>query len=279
MMKSPHSSASRLSLMLLLVLSLTLQSSDAAAAFVAPKQHLHYSASTSLSSRSTISTTTALAARSGSMNCRPIGIGSAAPATIITNGDLEAVVETSDDWIQSRTGIAQRRVLLEKETIRSLAIAASQAALDMAGVDAADIDFVICATSSADDMFGDASKARVVVSEKHGWLDQSHADPDGVHLSLVVERLSHELFPTHTESCFKNTYNYWRRYYFFGYDDDVLIFFDYSSLTQHPRTEEETAGFKSALAHMGSLYNSFPVLVVDYILETVTVHGHHLPYL
>jgi 3-oxoacyl-[acyl-carrier-protein] synthase-3 len=149
----------------LLVLSLTLQSSDAAAAaaaaaaFVAPK-HLQHSASTSTSSStSTISTTTsttALNARSGSMNCRPIGIGSAAPSTIITNGDLEAVVETSDDWIQSRTGIAQRRVLLEKETIRGLAIAASQAALDMAGVDAADIDFVICATSSADDMFGDA---------------------------------------------------------------------------------------------------------------------------
>jgi 3-oxoacyl-[acyl-carrier-protein] synthase-3 len=136
----------------LLVLSLTLQSSDAAAAFVAPKHH--YSASTSSSAYA--STSTALAARSGSMNCRPIGIGSAAPTTIITNGDLEAIVETNDDWIKSRTGIAQRRVLLEKETIRSLAIAASQNALDMAGVDATDIDFVICATSSADDMFGDA---------------------------------------------------------------------------------------------------------------------------
>jgi 3-oxoacyl-[acyl-carrier-protein] synthase-3 len=158
-MNSPHTSASRRSAapmlftvtLTLLVLSLTLESSDAAAAFMAPKQH-HYSASTS----SSTPTSTALAAKSGSMNCRPIGIGSAAPATIISNADLEAVVATSDDWIQSRTGIAQRRVLLEKETIRGLAVTASQAALDMAGVDATDIDFVICATSSADDMFGDA---------------------------------------------------------------------------------------------------------------------------
>ena len=95
----------------------------------------------------------------------------------------------------------------------------------------------------------------------------------------MIERLSNDLFPTRTGSWSSNLYNYWRRYYFFGFDDDVLIFFDFSSLTQHPRTVEETAGFKSALAHMGSLYNSFPVLVVDHIPETVMVHGHHLPYL
>eukprot|EP00978_Attheya_sp_CCMP212_P002382 scaffold4885_cov50-Attheya_sp.AAC.1 len=47
----------------------------------------------------------------GPMNCRPIGIGSATPKTLITNVDLESVVETSDEWIRSRTGIAQRRVL------------------------------------------------------------------------------------------------------------------------------------------------------------------------
>lgn len=90
------------------------------------------------------------------MSCRPIGIGSAAPKTIITNLDLEAVVETSDDWIQTRTGIAQRRVLLETETIRSLSIQAAKAALQMAKTSAEDIDLVICATSTADDMFGDA---------------------------------------------------------------------------------------------------------------------------
>lgn len=102
------------------------------------------------------SSSTALAAKAGNMMCRPIGIGSATPDTVITNVDLESVVDTSDEWIQTRTGIAQRRVLLQGETLRSLQIKAAQAALDMAGVDAADIDVVICATSSPDDMFGDA---------------------------------------------------------------------------------------------------------------------------
>lgn len=118
----------------------------AAAAFVT-------STTPSSSQRSVI---TALNAKSGAMSCRPIGIGSAAPKTIISNADLEQVVETSDEWIQSRTGIAQRHVLLETETIRGLAVSAATAALEMAGVDAADLDLVICATSSADDMFGDA---------------------------------------------------------------------------------------------------------------------------
>lgn len=99
---------------------------------------------------------TALSASSGGMACRPIGIGSAAPKTVISNVDLEAVVETSDDWIQSRTGIAKRRVLLQDESIRDLAIRASKQALSMAKVDATDIDVVICATSSPDDIFGDA---------------------------------------------------------------------------------------------------------------------------
>lgn len=99
---------------------------------------------------------TALAARAGNLPCRPIGIGSATPHTVITNLDLEKVVETSDEWIRTRTGISERRVLLQGESIRDLQIRAAQNALDMAGVKASDIDLVICATSSPEDMFGDA---------------------------------------------------------------------------------------------------------------------------
>ncbi|KAL3906254.1 MAG: hypothetical protein SGILL_009345 [Bacillariaceae sp.] len=103
-------------------------------------------------------TNTALSmAASGTMPCRPIGIGHAAPKTIITNKDMESVVETSDDWIQSRTGIAQRRVLQEGESLRSLGVEASKNALEMSGLKPEDIDIVICATSSPDDMFGDAT--------------------------------------------------------------------------------------------------------------------------
>jgi 3-oxoacyl-[acyl-carrier-protein] synthase III len=96
-------------------------------------------------------------AASGTMPCRPIGIGHATPKTVITNTDLESVVETSDEWIRTRTGIAQRRVLTDGESLRSLGVEASKNALAMAGVKPEDIDIVICATSSAEDMFGDAT--------------------------------------------------------------------------------------------------------------------------
>lgn len=99
---------------------------------------------------------TQLAASGKSINCRPIGIGAAAPATIITNQDLESVVETSDEWIRTRTGIGQRHVLTEWETLRDLQLEASRQALEMAKTDASEIDIVIVATSSPDDMFGDA---------------------------------------------------------------------------------------------------------------------------
>ncbi len=95
--------------------------------------------------------------QSGTLPCRPIGVGHAAPKTIITNTDLESVVETDDEWIRTRTGISQRRVLTQGESLRSLGVEASKQALEMAGVSAEDIDVVICATSSPEDMFGDAT--------------------------------------------------------------------------------------------------------------------------
>jgi len=100
---------------------------------------------------------TGIMVTSGKMNCRPIGIGSAAPETIITNVDMESVVETNDEWIQTRTGISQRRVLTGDEKLRTLGAKAAQQALDMAGLSAEDLDMVICATSTPDDMFGDAT--------------------------------------------------------------------------------------------------------------------------
>lgn len=90
------------------------------------------------------------------MNVKPIGIGSASPKTIVTNSDLESVVETSDEWIRTRTGISERRLLLNDESIRTLSIQAASKALEMSGLSPEDIDIVICATSSADDLYGDA---------------------------------------------------------------------------------------------------------------------------
>lgn len=120
---------------------------------------------------------------SGPLHCRPIGIGSATPSTVITNQDLESVVETSDEWIRTRTGISERRVLLHNspketseeedsseeapETIKTLASKAAQQALDMSGLDPESIDLVLVATSSPDDMFGDATSVAAALGCKN----------------------------------------------------------------------------------------------------------------
>ena len=86
-----------------------------------------------------------------------IGSGSATPAGVLDNEALSQIVETSDQWIQSRTGIGKRR-LASSETLTSLAAKAALAALAEAGTTASDIDLIILATSTPDDLFGSASQ-------------------------------------------------------------------------------------------------------------------------
>jgi len=81
------------------------------------------------------------------------GVGAALPARIVTNGELAKFVDTSDEWIQQRTGIKQRHVAGEGETTSSLATAAAAAALRRAELKASDIDLVIVATSTPDYTF------------------------------------------------------------------------------------------------------------------------------
>lgn len=68
------------------------------------------------------------------------GIGGYLPPTVLTNADLERVVDTSDEWIRRRTGIETRRILGKDETILDMAVRASVQALDDAGVSATDLD-------------------------------------------------------------------------------------------------------------------------------------------
>jgi 3-oxoacyl-[acyl-carrier-protein] synthase-3 len=83
-----------------------------------------------------------------------IGWGMYVPERVVTNVDLEQIVETSDEWIRSRTGIGERRIVSSpKETTASLAIRASRAALQVADVPASMLDMVICATSSPEYQF------------------------------------------------------------------------------------------------------------------------------
>jgi len=92
----------------------------------------------------------------GARNARLVGIGSAAPEKRVPNAALEEVVETSDDWITQRTGIKSRHLLQKGECLSDLASTAASQALESAGVEAGEVDLVLLATSSPDDLFGDA---------------------------------------------------------------------------------------------------------------------------
>ncbi len=81
------------------------------------------------------------------------GYGSCLPEKVVTNKDLESLVETSDEWIVQRTGISQRYVAGEGETTCSLGAGAARAALENAGLKPQDIDLIIVATSTPDNTF------------------------------------------------------------------------------------------------------------------------------
>lgn len=87
------------------------------------------------------------------MYSRIIGTGSYLPEKVLTNADLEKMVETSSDWIVSRTGIHERRIAAEGQTTTDLALEASKKALDAAGVTKDEIDLIIFATTTADRVF------------------------------------------------------------------------------------------------------------------------------
>ena len=89
-----------------------------------------------------------------------VGCGSAVPAASISNQQLGERVETSDEWIRSRTGIGARRVAGPDEPLTCLASRAAQLALDHAGWTADDLDLILLATSSPDDLFGTAPRVQ-----------------------------------------------------------------------------------------------------------------------
>lgn len=83
-------------------------------------------------------------------NAGIISTGHSYPEGILTNADLEKIVETSDDWITTRTGIKQRRKAADDEYTSQFAVKAGRQALERAGLDAKDIDLLICATTTPD---------------------------------------------------------------------------------------------------------------------------------
>ena len=90
---------------------------------------------------------------------RIIGWGSYLPQQILTNVELARRIETSDDWITSRTGIRQRHIAAEGEMTSDLAVAASRAAIEVAGVEADEVDLIILATATPDNTFPSSATA------------------------------------------------------------------------------------------------------------------------
>jgi 3-oxoacyl-[acyl-carrier-protein] synthase III len=84
---------------------------------------------------------------------RLLGTGSALPAQIVTNADLAARLETSDEWIVERTGIRQRHIAAADETTATLATEAARAALADAGIEAESIGLIVLATATPDNTF------------------------------------------------------------------------------------------------------------------------------
>ena len=85
------------------------------------------------------------------------GLGCHVPERVLTNADLEQIVDTSDEWIVERTGIRERRIAADDEALTDVCLPAARRALEMAGVEPATVDLVVVATVTPDMMFPSSS--------------------------------------------------------------------------------------------------------------------------
>ncbi|MEJ2601827.1 MAG: ketoacyl-ACP synthase III [Gammaproteobacteria bacterium] len=96
------------------------------------------------------------------------GTGRCLPEKVLTNADLERMVDTTDEWIRSRTGIERRHIAADGQYTSDLAVGAARAAMEAAGVTPADIDFIIVGTTTPDRVFPNVG---CLVQEKLGIHD------------------------------------------------------------------------------------------------------------
>ncbi|MBM4376246.1 MAG: ketoacyl-ACP synthase III [Deltaproteobacteria bacterium] len=99
---------------------------------------------------------------------RILGTGCYTPARVVSNSDLEAIVETSDEWIATRTGIRRRHFAADGETTSDMATAAARRALDAAGLNVADLDLIVVGTVTPDQP---SPGAATLVQQKLGATD------------------------------------------------------------------------------------------------------------
>ncbi|ETS30294.1 3-oxoacyl-ACP synthase [Photorhabdus temperata] len=87
------------------------------------------------------------------MYTKILGTGSYLPAQVRTNADLEKMVDTSDEWIVTRTGVRERRIATDDETVAMMGLWAAEKAIEMSGIDKDQIDLIIVATASSSHAF------------------------------------------------------------------------------------------------------------------------------
>ena len=115
-----------------------------------------------------------------------VGCGSATPKQIIGNDQLGQRVDTNNDWIQSRTGISQRRVIGTNESLIDLASEAALSAVNMAKWDVKTIDLIILATSTPEDLFGSAPQIQAKIGATNAVAFDLTAACSGFLFSLVT---------------------------------------------------------------------------------------------
>ncbi|WP_029011195.1 beta-ketoacyl-ACP synthase III [Azospirillum halopraeferens] len=118
---------------------------------------------------------------------RIVGCGSYLPANAVSNEDLTKRVDTSDDWIVQRTGIRSRHIAADGELTSDLAVAAARAALERAGLQGADIDCIVLATTTPDNTFpSTATKVQAALGMTRGFALDVQAVCAGFIYALSV---------------------------------------------------------------------------------------------
>jgi 3-oxoacyl-[acyl-carrier-protein] synthase-3 len=114
------------------------------------------------------------------------GCGSATPEQFLSNEELSQIVETSDEWIKSRTGIGKRHLADQSVSLSQLAAQAAIKALEMAQVSPRDIDLILLATSTPDDLFGSAAQVQSQIKANRAIAFDLTAACSGFLVGLVT---------------------------------------------------------------------------------------------
>ena len=114
------------------------------------------------------------------------GCGSAAPESVLTNDHLAQMVDTSDEWINTRTGMKNRHIASPKESLGQLSAVAAERAIAMAGISVLDIDLIVLATSTPDDLFGSACRIQGSIGATNAVAFDLTAACSGFLFALVT---------------------------------------------------------------------------------------------